>query len=142
MAGSPPPHPNQGYPQQPPQGYPPQGQQGYPQQGQPGYPPQGQPGYQQQGYAQPQPGAPNGIDPTSGMPWSDKQKNLTGFLQLAPLVIGIGGIGRCYSGHVGLGVAQIILSCTGIGQIWSIIDGIILLTGDKATDGNGLPMKP
>ncbi len=149
MAGSPPPHPNQGYPQQP-QGYPPQGQQGYQQ---PGYQQPGQQGYAQPGYAPhgaapqpgphgPQPGAPNGVDPATGMPFSDKQKNLSGFLQLAPLVIGIGGIGRCYSGHIGIGVAQIILSCTGIGQIWSIIDGIILLTSDKAVDGNGLPMKP
>lgn len=112
-----------------------------------GPPPYQQPYQQQGGTPQPdphgpQPGAPNGVDPVTGLPWSDKQKNLSGFLQLAPLVIGIGGIGRLFSGHVGIGVAQLILSCTGIGQIWSIIDGIVLLTSDKAVDGNGLPMKP
>lgn len=124
-------------------GSPPPGQNPYQ-----GYPPQ-QP---QQGYAQPQPGAypqqqvnpqaPYGVDPRSGLPYSDKQKQLAGFLQLLPLVVGIGGIGRCYAGHIGVGVAQIILCCTGIGQIWSIIDGIIMLTSDQVMDGNGLPMRP
>ena len=119
----------------PPQGYPPQGGQ----QPQGGQPPQG-------GYQQPQapydPNAPYGIDPRTGIPYSDKQKSLAGFLQLLPIVVAIGGIGRFYSGHIGIGVAQLILSCTGIGQIWSIIDGIILLTSDTATDADGRPLRP
>ncbi|MBX3473860.1 MAG: NINE protein [Planctomycetes bacterium] len=140
MAGQPPqgqnPYQPQGYPPQP--GYH-QPQPGYPaQQGQ-AYPPQQGQAYQ----AQPvNPQAPYGVDPRTNMPYSEKQKQLAGFLQLLPLVVGIGGIGRCYAGHIGVGVAQIILSCTGIGQIWSIIDGIIILTNDQAMDGNGLPMRP
>lgn len=106
-----------------------------------GYPPQQQ-GYQQAPQQQVNPQAPYGVDPRTGMPYSEKQKQLAGFLQLLPLVIGIGGIGRCYAGHVGVGVAQILLSCVAIGSIWSIIDGIIILTSDQVLDGNGLPMRP
>jgi len=134
MAGSPP----QG--QNPYQGYPPQGQPGYPPQGQPGYPPQQ--GYQQPPQQQVNPQAPYGVDQRTGIPYSDKQKQLAGFLQLLPMVVGIGGIGRCYAGHVGIGVAQIVLSCIGVGQIWSIIDGIIILTSDQVLDGNGMPLRP
>ncbi|MCB9893827.1 MAG: TM2 domain-containing protein [Planctomycetes bacterium] len=120
----------------PPQGYPPQGgQQGGYQQ------PQG--GYQQPPAQAPyDPNAPYGVDPRTGIPYSDKQKSLAGFLQLLALVVGIGGIGRFYSGHIGIGVAQLILCCTGIGQLWSIIDGIILLTSETATDGDGRPLRP
>jgi TM2 domain-containing membrane protein YozV len=67
---------------------------------------------------------------------------VAGVLQLLPCVIAIGGIGRLYAGHVGIGIAQIILNCTGIGQIWSIIDGILILVGDDSVDGNGLPLRP
>lgn len=121
MAGSPPPTG-------------PYQQQGYPQQGYP----------QGQAYAaqQPNPAAPYGIDPKSGMPYSDKQKTLAGMLQLLPIIVGLGGIGRLYAGHTGTGVAQLLLSCVGIGGIWSLIDGIIILTSDNAVDGNGLPLRP
>ncbi|MCA8935675.1 MAG: TM2 domain-containing protein [Planctomycetes bacterium] len=125
MAGSPPPG-NQDYQQ--PQGYPPQGQQGYPPQG-------------QQPQQHPQ-GAPYGVDPRTGIPYSDKQKTLVGLLQLAALIIGLGGIGRLYAGHVGTGVAQLILSCIGVGAIWSIIDGIIILTSEDTVDGEGRPLRP
>lgn len=132
MAGNPPPGgPYQGYPQQPQQ--PPAG---YPQQG------YGQP---QPNYGQPQPPnpqAPYGVHPRTGLPYSDKQKSIVGILQFIWVVVGFGGIGRLYAGHIGIGVAQLILSCTGIGQIWSAIDGLIILTSDEAVDGNGLPLRP
>ena len=111
-----------------PQGYPPQGQQG-----------PTQPYGQQQGQ---NPNAPYGVDPKTGLPYSDKQKVLVGILQLLPIVVGIGGIGRLYAGHTGVGVAQLILSCIAVGSIWSIIDGIIILVSDDAKDGNGLPLRP
>ncbi|MBX3459247.1 MAG: TM2 domain-containing protein [Planctomycetes bacterium] len=100
-------------------------------------PPQGYP--QQPHGANPQ--APYGVDPRTGMPYSDKQKMMVALLQLIGW-FGIGGIGRLYAGHTGTGVAQLLLSCTGIGQIWSIIDGFIILTSDTTTDGNGLPLRP
>lgn len=125
MAGQPPTGPSP-YQQQPPQGYPPQA----------GYA-QPQPGYQQ-----PNPGAPYGVHPRTGQPYSDKQKVLAGILQLLPFVVGFGGIGRLYAGNTGTGVAQLLLSFVCIGSIWSIIDGILILVGDTAVDGNGLPLRP
>lgn len=140
MAGSPPPG-------QKPGGYPnPPGGQQQPQQPQQP-PPQGYPP-PQQAYAPPpgaptgMAGAPYGVHPISGIPFSDKQKNLAGILQLLPLVSLIPGVGRFYTGHIGIGVAQLILGCTGIGQLWSIIDGIIILTGDEMTDVDGRPLRP
>ncbi|MCC7508578.1 MAG: TM2 domain-containing protein [Planctomycetes bacterium] len=99
-----------------------------------GYPPQ-----QPQGG---QPGAPYGVDPRTGRPYSDKQKMIVGLLQLLPLVIGLGGIGRIYAGHTGTGVAQLILSFFCVGSIWSIIDGIMIMVSEDATDANGLPLRP
>ena len=137
------------------QGYPPGGQsyppggQGYDQSGQ-GYG-QGyaQPAYGQQGYGQgynqpynpygPQAGAPYGVDPKSGRPYSEKQKLVAGLLQiLLPL-----GIGRMYMGDVGLGVAQLVVTLVtcGIGALWPFIDGIIILVGDPV-DSDGRPLRP
>ncbi|MBP9892066.1 MAG: TM2 domain-containing protein [Planctomycetes bacterium] len=114
-----------------------------------GYPPQQQPpqGYgQPQGYApQPQvdPNAPYGIDPKTGIPYSDKQKMIAAGLQvIVPMFFGIGGIGRLYSGHVGTGVAQLILNLFCVGQIWSLIDGILMFVNDSPTDGNGRILRP
>lgn len=128
MAGAPPPGPYQqgnGYPP-PPGGY----------QQQPGYvpPPAG-------GYG-PQSGAPYGVHPRLGVPYSDKSKVVAGILQLVPLLAGIGGIGRIYMGHVGIGIAQLLLCFVCVGWIWSLIDGILILVNDDIMDPNGLPLKP
>ena len=49
------------------------------------------------------------------------------------------GIGRFYTGHTHMGVAQLLTSFIGIGVIWSIIDGIlILLNGGDDADGREL----
>ncbi|MFF1303098.1 TM2 domain-containing protein [Streptomyces sp. NPDC058307] len=131
--------PQQG-PQQP--GYPPPGPQpGYPPQGpppgyqQPGYPPLGFP---PPGYYPPPPGtytgdpnAPYGYDPY-GRPYSDKSKVIAGILQLT---LGTLGVGRFYLGNVGMGLAQL-FTCGGLG-VWSLIDGILLLTGNDHTDEHG-----
>ena len=129
-----------GYPP-PPGGYgPPPG--GY------GAPPQQQP---QQGYGPPpgfmpppspgmmQPGAPFGVDPMTGMPLSDKSKMTAGLLQI---FLGTFGAGRFYLGYTGLGIAQIAvvwLTC-GFGSIWTLIDGIMMLTG-KVPDAQGRPLR-
>ncbi len=113
------------YPQEPgfqQPGYPPPG---YPQQ--PGYPPP--PGY---GYA-PQyaadPSAPFGRDPFTGMPLSDKSKVTAGILQL---LLGTFGVGRFYLGYTTIGVLQLVVSLVtcGIGAIWPLIDGIMILMGN------------
>ncbi|WP_405555857.1 TM2 domain-containing protein [Streptomyces canus] len=117
------------------QGY--QQQQGHQQQGYPppGYPP---PGYPPPGYYPPPPGtytgdpnAPYGYDPY-GRPYSDKSKVIAGILQLT---LGGFGVGRFYLGNVGMGLAQL-FTCGGLG-VWSLIDGILLLTGNDHTDEHG-----
>jgi TM2 domain-containing membrane protein YozV len=115
-------------------------------------PPGYDPAYAQQGYQQPaygyqqpfpagygyDPAAPYGIEPRSGIPYSDKSKLIAGLLQvLLPL-----GIGRFYMGQNGLGIAQLLVTVftCGIGAIWPFIDGIIILVGDPR-DVHGRPLR-
>ncbi len=116
----------------PPQGYPPHDQQQPQQQG--AYAPSG--GYPAGASAQ----APYGIDPKTGIPFSDKQKLVAGLLQI--LLSGF-AVGRFYTGHIGIAIAQIAvtwLTC-GMGFLWPFIDGILMLTGDP-TDAEGRPLRP
>lgn len=123
--------------------YPPGEGYGYPQQSaypqQAGYP---QPYGQQPGYGYPatpgmpgayppDPMAPYGYDPY-GRPYSEKSKVVAGVLQL---FLGGLGVGRFYTGHVGMAIGQL-FTCGGLG-IWSLVDGIILLTSNGATDSDG-----
>jgi TM2 domain-containing membrane protein YozV len=83
--------------------------------------------------------APFGIEPMTGMPYSDKSKMVAGLLQL---FAGAFGVGRFYTGHIGIAIAQIVVvwaSC-GIGIIWPIVDGIMMLTG-RVTDAEGRPLR-
>lgn len=98
----------------------------------------GQPPYSQAPYGQPAiPGAPYGVHPVTGIPYSDKSKIVAGILQIAlPL-----GIGRFYIGDTGIGVAQLIVTVftCGIGALWPLIDGIIILASDSVdSDGRML----
>lgn len=104
---------------------------------QPYYPPPTGP-QPQYGVPQPPPGmmgpgyAPGyGIDPYTGLPLSDKSKIVAGLLQL---FLGNLGIGRFYTGHTGIAVAQL-LTCGGCG-IWSLVDAIIILV-QGGTDSEG-----
>ncbi len=86
-----------------------------------------------------QPAAPYGIDPLTGMPFSDKSKMVAGLLQI---FLGSFGAGRFYTGHMGLAIAQIAvtwLTC-GAGAIWPLIDGIMMLMG-KVPDAQGRPLR-
>lgn len=126
-------------PQQPGWGQPapqqPYGQPAYGQQSS-GQQPYGQPAYGQQAYGQQ--GAPYGIDPKTGIPFSDKSKIIAGLLQiLIPL-----GIGRFYVGDTKTGAWQLvvtILTC-GVGALWPFIDGILILVGDSR-DAQGRPLR-
>jgi TM2 domain-containing membrane protein YozV len=53
------------------------------------------------------------------------------------------GVGRFYLGYTGIAVAQLLVSIftLGIGTIWPLIDGILILTGSVAVDGKGIPLK-
>ncbi|MCJ0904261.1 TM2 domain-containing protein [Rhodococcus sp. ARC_M6] len=143
---------------QTPNPYAPPQQQAYPQppqppqhqaygQPQPGYG-QPQPGYgqPQPAYGQPQQGygfvdqsAPFGRDPMTGQPLSDKSKVTAGLLGI---LLGAFGAGRFYLNQPGMAIAQIAvtwLTC-GIGAIWPLVDGIMMLTG-SVKDQYGRPLR-
>lgn len=140
----------------PPGGYgPPQGPRGF---GPPGYgpPPGAPPGPRPfaappvmayPGYA---PHAPWGIDPKTGRPFSDKQKIIAGILQI---FLGKFGVGRFYTGHTGMAIAQLVSCMLGVWVfswftcgltafvlLWPLVDGIVILASDS-TDANGLPLR-
>lgn len=66
------------------------------------------------------------------MPRSDKSRTTGGVLQLI-----VPGIGRIYLGYPAIGVLQLILTPCGVGWLWSIIDGVIILAGGVRMDGYG-----
>ncbi|SER40009.1 protein of unknown function [Lentzea xinjiangensis] len=122
----------------PPPGYPPQHTQPYyppPTGPQPQYAPPPPPGMAPGGMGYANPAAPYGFDPVTGVPLSDKSKVAAGVLQL---FLGNLGIGRFYTGHTGMAVAQL-LTCGGCG-IWSLIDGIIILV-NGGTDAQGRKLR-
>jgi TM2 domain-containing membrane protein YozV len=81
--------------------------------------------------------APYGREPATGIPYSDRQKVVAGVLQLLlPF-----GIGRFYTGHTGVAVAQLLLSFVAIGAIWAFIDGLVILCG-RPLDSDGRPLRP
>lgn len=66
---------------------------------------------------------------------SDRNRLIAGLLQIVfPF-----GIGRFYTGHTGVAVAQLLTSILIVGVIWSFIDGIILLA-QGGTDAYGRPL--
>ncbi|WP_167675103.1 TM2 domain-containing protein [Rhodococcus sp. B10] len=115
-----------------------------------GYAPPPPPGYGPQGYTpQPyggfqggygvDPSAPFGRHPMTGEPLSDKSKVTAGLLEI---LLGAFGAGRFYLNQPGIAIAQIAvtwLTC-GIGGIWPLIDGIMMLTG-SVRDQHGRPLR-
>ncbi len=83
-----------------------------------------------------QAGAPFGVDPLTGLPFSDKSKMVAGLLQI---FLGCFGIGRFYTGHTGIAVAQLLFGWVTCG-IWPLVDGILMLMG-KVTDAQGRPLR-
>ena len=126
----------QGYPPNPPPGggYPPPGGSPY------GYGPPppggfgGPPGMPMAPMVSPQ--APYGIEPMTGLPYSDKSRVVAGVLQI---FLGWCGAGRFYTGHMGLAVLQLLFGWLTCG-IWPLIDGIMMLTG-KVPDAQGRPLR-
>ncbi len=67
---------------------------------------------------------------------SDRYRVVAGVLQIVlPF-----GTGRFYTGHTSMAMAQLFLMFIGVGVIWSIVDGIVLLVGG-GTDAYGRPLK-
>jgi TM2 domain-containing membrane protein YozV len=68
---------------------------------------------------------------------SDKNRTTAAFLQIIP------GVGRMYLGYGAYGALQFLLMfCGGVGVIWSIIDGIMILSGAVKHDGYGRSLDP
>lgn len=131
-------------PYQPPAQHQPYGVQPY------GTPPYGMTGYPPAGPY----GAPFGLEPGTGVPYSDKSKAAAGLLQLLLPFVGIPGVGRLYAGHIAIGLIQLLgaivsfpLMCLFVGfltlpgfLLWSMIDGIVLLAS-RSVDGNNRPLR-
>ena len=67
---------------------------------------------------------------------SDKNQLAAGLLQIVlPF-----GIGRFYTGHVGIALAQLLTAPLFIGVVWSWIDGILFLA-NGGTDAQGRPLR-
>jgi hypothetical protein len=74
--------------------------------------------------------------PITGPVPSERYRVVAGVLQiLFPF-----GVGRFYTGHTGIGVAQLLTMFIGVGVVWSIIDGIIMLASG-GTDADGRPLR-
>jgi TM2 domain-containing membrane protein YozV len=112
-------------------------------------PPSGEPAPGYQGYTPPgvptgaygvSSQAPYGLDPRTGIPYSDKSKIVAGLLQiLLPF-----GIGRYYIGDTSTGVwmtVATVLTC-GLAHIWVLIDGILMLVRDDTKDAQGYILRP
>jgi TM2 domain-containing membrane protein YozV len=82
-----------------------------------------------------------GVDPKTGLPYSHRSKLVAGLLQI---FLGGFGVGRFYTGHIGIAFAQIavtLFTC-GVGGLWPLIDGIIMLTSESPRDVDGKPLRP
>ncbi len=67
---------------------------------------------------------------------SDRYRVVAGVLQIVlPF-----GTGRFYTGHTAVALAQLFTVFIGVGVLWSIIDGIVLLIGG-GTDAYGRPLR-
>jgi TM2 domain-containing membrane protein YozV len=97
------------------------------------------------------PYAPFGVHPRTGQPYSDKSKVAAGLLQI---FLGKFGVGRFYTGHTGMAVAQLVTCLLGVFLLswftcgisalvvlWPLIDGIFILASDS-TDAQGRPLHP
>lgn len=69
---------------------------------------------------------------------SDKSRLVAGLLGLLLPLVGIHGVHRLYTGHIGLGILMLI-TCGGCG-IWQLIDVILVFAG-CVTDADGRPLR-
>ncbi|MBP5678743.1 MAG: TM2 domain-containing protein [Bacilli bacterium] len=70
-----------------------------------------------------------------------KSKMVAGLLGI---FLGAWGIHNFYLGNTGRGIAQIIVTIVtcGIGSLWGVIEGILILVGSINTDADGKPLAP
>lgn len=70
---------------------------------------------------------------------SDKSRLAAGLLGI---LLGAWGIHRFYLGNIGIGIIQIIVTLItcGIGGIWGLIEGIIIIANGNWNDAQGRPL--
>ena len=138
MSNLPPPPPPGGTPPPPPppggQPPPPPGGFGTPP------PPTAAPGYAPPPSGFGAPGGPPVAQPGVPPGYAQKDKMTAGLLGI---LIGSLGIHNFYLGNTTKGIIQIVVTFVtcGIGGIWGLIEGIMILTGSINTDANGVPLK-
>ncbi len=71
-------------------------------------------------------------------PVSDKSRLVAGLLGLLLPLLGLNGVHRLYTGHIGLGILMLI-TCGGCG-VWQLIDVILVFAG-SVTDADGRPLR-
>ena len=67
---------------------------------------------------------------------SDKSRIIAGIINIF-----IPGVGRMYLGYWAIGIFQLLLCVTGIGYLWSFIDGYLMLAGNLKVDALGREFK-
>jgi len=95
----------------------------------------GDPYAQQAGYS---PAAYGAAGAPAG--YQQKEKLVAGLLGI---LVGGFGVHSFYLGDTKKGVIQIVVTLVtcGIGSLWGLIEGIMILTGSISTDANGVPLK-
>ena len=81
-----------------------------------------------------------GVALNQPVPAGEQKSKMTAGL----LGIFLGGVGvhNFYLGYTGKAIAQIAwMICFGIGAIWGLVEGIMILTGSIKTDAKGIPLK-
>jgi TM2 domain-containing membrane protein YozV len=81
------------------------------------------------------------LPPLMGAQDLRKSKLVAGLLGI---LLGGLGVHRFYLGFIGIGVAQIVVTFVtcGVGSIWGLIEGILILVGNSIThDAEGRPLK-
>jgi TM2 domain-containing membrane protein YozV len=81
-----------------------------------------------------------GVRLATAIPEDAKSKLVAGLLGLF-----LGGLGvhRFYLGYVGIGIVQIIVTLVtfGLGVLWGMIEGILILAGSINKDAKGQPLR-
>lgn len=63
------------------------------------------------------------------------------------IFLGVFGVHRFYLGHIGIGVAQLLITVLSCGLlswatfIWGLIEGILILSGSINKDAKGVPLR-
>ena len=79
-----------------------------------------------------------GLRNSFGMVPGRKSRLVAGLLGI---FLGGWGVHNFYLGNIGKAIAQIVLTCCfGIGAIWGLIEGIMILVGSINTDAQGNPL--